>query len=53
MRYYSRILQFLQSSSGCYGSFFPLIIHIQRSKLHFGPHDENEENKRKEYFFDI
>ena len=27
--------------------FFLLIIHNQRGKLHFGPHGEKEENKRK------
>ena len=27
-----------------------LIIHIQMGKLHFGPHDKNEEEKRKEAF---
>ena len=48
-RYYSRLLQIIQSSSG-FGSFFPLIIHIQRSKLHFGSHGKNEESKRKEAF---
>ena len=47
--YYSRLLQFLQSGSG-FGSFFPKIIHIQRGKLYFGPHDDNEENKIKVAF---
>ena len=35
LKYYSRLLQFLQSVVG-FGSFFLLIIHIKRGKLHFG-----------------
>ena len=31
-----------------FGSFYQLIIHIQRGKMHFGPHDKDEESKRKE-----
>ena len=50
-RYYSRLLQFLQSGSG-FGSFFSLIIRIQRGKLHFGVHDKmmREEGRKP---FDI
>ena len=43
------LLQIIQSGLG-FGSFFPFIIHIQRDKLHFGPHGKNEESKRKEAF---
>ena len=52
LRDYYRFLQLLQSGSG-FGLFFPLIIHIQIGKLHFGPHDKNEGSKRKKTIFDI
>ena len=47
-RYYSRLLQIIQSGSG-FGLFFPLIIHIQTSKLHFGSYGKNEESKRNPF----
>ena len=40
-------LEFVQLGLG-FGSFFQLIIHIQRDKMHFGPYDKDEESKRKE-----
>ena len=42
------LLQFIQSGSG-FGLFFPLIIHIQMGKLHFGSHGKNEESKRNPF----
>ena len=43
-------LGFFNSSNWAwvFGSFFLLIIHIQRGKLHFGLHGKNEEIKGKE-----
>ena len=45
-RYYFGLLQIIQSGSS-FDLFHPLIIHIQRDKLHFRPHDKNEASKSK------